>query len=187
MNWPIRKMEPNDRGYIIKSWVLSLRNQFPFSEMSPDALNKYSKRVEALIDTADVLVAHDEKRPDLIYGFVCFEKGKYLGVEAPTMHYIYTRRKFRKNGIAASLFQAAFDEGDCITFTHLTKAVHYAKLKEKWNLKYFDPYFVEGALYSRARQFDAKAIYRTTLARPVSQPPPGEYGRFASSPDDNGG
>lgn len=179
-------MEPGDRGYVIKSWVLSLRNQFPFSEMCPDALSKYSKRVEALIDTADVLVAYDEKRPDLIYGFVCFENGKYLGVDAPTLHYIYTRRKFRNNGIASILFQAAFNKGDRITFTHLTKAVHYAKLKEKWNLKYFDPYYVEGALYSRARQLDARAIYRDSIPAALSHSiAPGDSGP-ATGADDNG-
>lgn len=156
-------MSPDDRGYIIRSWTLSLRNQFPFSEMCPDAISKYAKRVEALIDTADVLVACDEQKPSLIYGFICFETGKYLGVEAPTLHYAYVRSKFRKNGIANQLFAAAFNKGDRITYTHLTKAVNHAKLKAKWNLRYFDPYYVEGALYSRARQFDAKAMYRDAL------------------------
>ena len=160
MNFPIRKMRDGDRGYVIKSWVLSLRSQFPYSEMCSDATAKYSKRVEALIDTADVLIAHDPTSEDLIYGFICYEQGKYLGVDAPTLHYVYTRRSFRKNSIANQLFAAAFPGKQAITYTHLTKAIHHAKLKEKWNLQSYDPYYVEGALYSRARQLDAKAIYR---------------------------
>jgi len=183
LNWPIRKMEDGDRGYIIRSWTLSLRNQFPFSEMCPDAISKYSKRVEALIDTADVLVAHDPERHDLIYGFICFEVGKYLGVEAPTLHYVYTRKTFRNNGVASSLFNTAFNRGDKITYTHLTKAIHHANLKEKWNLAFFDPYYVEGALYSRARQFDAKAIYRDALKRHLPSPSIEQYSRAAATGD----
>lgn len=167
MNLPIRPMQAGDRSYIIKTWVLSLRSQFPFSEMCSDAIAKYSKRVESLLDTADVLVACDTERPDLVYGFICYEQGKYLGVDAPTLHFIHVRYKFRENGIASQMFYTAFPKHEDVTYTHITKALHYAKLKEKWKLRHYDPYYIEGALYSQARKLDAKAMYRDGLEAEV--------------------
>lgn len=163
--FPIRPALQSDRNYIIKSWVRSLSNQFPFSEMSSNAIAKYSKRVEALLDSCVTIVACDEQNSDVVYGFACGEKGLYLGVDSPTLHYVWVRKPFRLYGIASSLVRKIFPDGDKLIYTHITKAVQHADLKRRWNLVEFDPYFIEGALYSRARNLDEGAICRKGASR----------------------
>lgn len=165
---PIRQMRPSDRNYIIKSWVMSLRTQYPFSEMCAEAIAKYSKRVDALIGIAPTLVACDPQNDDVIYGFICYEQGQYLGRDAPTLHYAWTRKKFRNLGIGSQLLDEAFPGRPLLVYTHHTKDITRARLKEKWNLNSFDPYFIEGALYAQARKLDAKAIYWSSLACSLS-------------------
>jgi GNAT superfamily N-acetyltransferase len=154
---PIRPARPGDRNYIIKSWVRSISGQFPFSRMSPTAINKYSKRVESLIDTAITVAACDPQNDDVVYGFACGESGAYLGVESPTLHYVWVRKPFRQRGIGTSLVRTIFPNGEPLIYTHITKAIHNANLEKAWNLSEYDPYYVEGALYSRARALDARA------------------------------
>lgn len=134
--------------------------QFPFSEMSENAVAKYSKRVEALLATAITVVACDPVNDDVIYGFACGESGSYLGVESPTLHYVMVRHNFREHGIGTRLVRTIFPDGAPLIYTHITKAIHHANLKSKWNLVEFDPYYVEGALYSKARNLDAGAVLR---------------------------
>ena len=173
MELPIRPVRPTDHHYIIKSWVMSLRGQFPFSKMSADAICKYSRRVEALLDTAITIVACDPINPDVVYGFACGEAGRYLGVESPTLHYVWVRKNvrdehgniigsLRRRGIGTSLVHTLFPNGESLIYTHITKVIHHAKLEKKWNLCKFDPYFVEGALYAKARNLDKRAIQRNS-------------------------
>lgn len=151
-------MAPSDAPYIIKSWVRSLQKQFPFSEMSAKAVRKYARRVEALLATTVCVVACDKENGDVIYGFACGDCGKYLGIESPTLHYVWVRRSFRQNGIGTCLIRTLFQNGEPLIYTHTTKAIQYASLKKKWNLVEFDPYYIEGALYSQARRLDAHAF-----------------------------
>ena len=167
MDIPVRKMEPGDRSFIIRSWVTSMRAQYPFSAMSRSAIAKYSKRVEALIGIANVLVACDEINPDVVYGFIVYEDGEYLGRDSPTLHMIWVRKKFRNLGIGTHLMFSAFPTLPKIIFTHHTKDITRANLKEKWNLEEYDPYYIEGALYVQARKFDAKAICWNELTNPL--------------------
>ena len=162
MELPIRPVRPTDHNYIIKSWVMSLRGQFPFSKMSADAICKYSRRVEALLDTAVTIVACDPDNPDVVYGFACGETGRYLGVDSPTLHYVWVRKPFRRNGFATSLVHTLFPDGEQLIYTHITKVIHHAKLEKKWNLCNFDPYYIEGALYAKARNLDKRAIQRSS-------------------------
>jgi hypothetical protein len=158
-----RPYRPTDAPYIIKSWVRSLEKQFPYSEMSPAAVGKMAKRIEALLAISACVVACDPVNDDVIYGFACGSCGRYLGVEAPTLHYVWVRRGqsgtpgFRHNGIGTALVKKLFPSNEAIIYTHITKAIHHAGLKEKWNLKQYDPYFIEGALYAEARSLDAYA------------------------------
>lgn len=137
-----------------------MARQFPFSEMSDNAIAKYSQRVSALLDTAVTVVACDPENDDVIYGFACGEGGAYLGVDSPTLHYVMVRHPFRRRGIGTMMVRALFPQAVPIIYTHITKAIHNANLKARWNLYEYDPYYVEGALYSKARHFDAGAIFR---------------------------
>ena len=158
--FPIRKLRPTDVAYIADSWVRSCRSQYPISEMPAKVIKKFGERVCALVSVAEVLIAHDPQNDDVIYGFICYEKGLFLGQNTPTLHYIYTRRDFRKLGIASALFQAAFkDEQAPIAYTQLTRSIKNASLKEKWNLGDFDPYLIEGALFRESHSIDTRAIY----------------------------
>lgn len=132
--------------------------------MSANAISKYSRRVEALLETAITIVACDPQNDDVVYGFACGEQGKYLGVESPTIHYVWVRggrNGLRRFGIASSLVGSMFPGRPHLTYTHITKAIHDYGLERRWNLKDFDPYFVEGALYSKARALDAGAAIKS--------------------------
>ena len=160
VRWPTRSLKATDKNYITKSTVMSLRGQFPFSEMCPDAISKFSARIRALIDTADVLIAPDPEDLNLIYGFICFEKGLYLGKDIPTLHYVWTRKAMRRNGIASTLINTAFGEDHgSLHYTHITRFLNNGNLRKKWQLTKYDPYLVEGALFRDAKQIDVKAIY----------------------------
>jgi ribosomal protein S18 acetylase RimI-like enzyme len=135
--------------------------------MSSGAIAKYSKRVEALVGIAKVVVACDPKNEDVIYGFIVYEEGEYLGRDAPTLHMVWVRKKFRQLGIGSQLLCNAFAGNMPLIYTHHTKDITRAKLKEKWNLVEYDPYYVEGALYVQARKFDAKALYWSELTNSV--------------------
>lgn len=128
--------------------------------MNSDVIRKFGERVCALVSVSNTLIAHDPENDDIILGFITFESGLYLGQHKPTLHYVYVRRRFRKIGIASQLFQEAFpSEQAPIAYTHLTRSIKDAKLKEKWNLGEFDPYLIEGALFRESKCIDAKAIY----------------------------
>ena len=128
--------------------------------MSQNAISKYSKRVKALLSSTATVVACDPVKDDIVYGFACGETGKYLGVEAPTLHYVWVRNKFRRHGLGTALVRTMFPKDGPLIYTHITKAVQYAKLKKKWHLSEYDPYYVEGALYSKARNLDFGAVSR---------------------------
>lgn len=157
MNPPTRDMLPEDVPLIINSWVRTQRQQYPFSVMDSLAIGKYSKRVEALLSVSKTIVACDEQMPDLIYGFICYESGLYLGLrDTPTLHYIWVRSQFRNLGIATHLFGQTEIHGKEIFFTHISKDLKH--VKHKWNLKRYDPFLVEGAIYEGARVLDSKNI-----------------------------
>jgi GNAT superfamily N-acetyltransferase len=127
--------------------------------MSPEAVKKYGKRVSALVGSTITIVACDPVNDDVVYGFACGESGRYIGVESPTLHYVWVRKPFRRRGIGTALVRKLFSNEEPLIYTHITKAIHYANLERKWNLVSYDPYYIEGALYSKARNFDCGAVY----------------------------
>lgn len=160
MNWKTRKYRPTDLSYISDSWVRSCRSQYPFSAMSTDAIRKFGERVCALVSVSETLVCHDPDNEDIIYGFITYEKGLYIGRNIPTLHYIYVRRNFRKLGIASTLFQEALGQEQApIAYTHITRSLKDGNLIQKWQLGDFDPYLIEGALFRESKSIDARAIY----------------------------
>lgn len=166
--WPIRAIKPSDKNYITKTWVMSLRSQFPFSEMSNDAISKFSARIRALIGVAEVCVVYDSKNEDVVYGFCCYETGLYLGRNIPTLHFIWTRKALRQNGVATSLIGHAFPERPVLHYTHITRHLNNGNLRKKWRLESYDPYLIEGALFRDAKNIDARAIYWAQIPGQVS-------------------
>lgn len=160
MNWPVRPIKPTDKNFITRSWIMSMRGQFPVSQLSKEAVSKFSARVRALVDVANVAVVCDPKNEDVIYGFCCYETGLYLGKDIPTLHYIWTRRAMRRNGIGQFLMEYCFGKAlPPIHYTHTTRYLGYGKIKQKWSLKHYDPYLIEGALFRDAKKIDIRAIY----------------------------
>lgn len=170
MNWPTRPLKSTDKNFVTKTWVEQLRwRQYPFCEMSQDAISKLSVRIRSLVDVAKLIIACDEKDDDVIYGFICYEDGPYLGNDTPTLHFVWTRNKLRRNGVANILLSQAFgkDHGP-LHYTHITKALNNGNLKKKWRLKNYDPYLIEGALFRDARKIDTRAIYWSQIPGQVS-------------------
>lgn len=136
MNWPIRPMEPGDRGYVLDTWRRFSRNKFPMSEMSPDAFSKYMARVHAVVGVCPTLVCHDPEDPTLIYGFITYDP------ILRCIHMVNVRNQFRGHNIGTALVRAALGEHGGIKYSMHVKQIN--RLLEKWGLDGFDPYLLEG-------------------------------------------
>ena len=164
MNLPVRPYIDLDLGYVSKSWVNSMRKEYPFHKMSRTAIDKYAERVRALVNVTNVLVATDPEDPATLYGFICYENTPFLGRHTPTLHYVCVANAFRKMGIATSLFNSAFRIREYrMHYTHITRSLKNAGLEKKWNLSDYDPYLIEGALFRESRDIDLRAVYANKI------------------------
>lgn len=139
MNWPIRTMEPGDNNYVLKTWLKFMRSQDPFSRMSTNAYSKYSSRIHGLIRCCDTHVCQDTVDPTLIYGFITFDP------IIKCVHMVNVRKDFRHHHIATSLVNSAFGPGPRhLRYTAYTKYIPMYDLEQKWGLREYDPYIIDG-------------------------------------------
>ena len=128
MNWTIRKYRDSDKAFVSDAWVRSCRKEYHVAEMKGEVIRKFGERVCALLTVSDTLLAVDPVNEDIIYGFICFEKGLFLGQETPTLHYIYVRKDFRKFGIESNLFYHAFADTTALTQKQSTGNIYHVLL-----------------------------------------------------------
>lgn len=126
-----RPMQEGDTPLLFNSWCQQIRRKKPFCGMNDDEFKLYVDSViRFVVVRADVDVVCPDDDDSVIIGFMCSEADKKL------LHYLYIKRKFRREGIARWLMLSRFgsDIGRLpIGLTHpLPYWKHYA---DKWGLR----------------------------------------------------
>ena len=133
----IRRGTPEDAGFVFSYW---LRDAFErcrtYRGMSKALFMRLHHLVlERVVSRSILHVACDPEAPEVVYGFVCAEPN----ASPPILHYIYTKRRFRRCGIARQLLAAA-GCGASFWFTHLTD--DGVGLRKKFPLAEYVPYAI---------------------------------------------
>ena len=156
---PIRQYQPTDAHYIVKTCVRTLQSQFPFSKMSPVARRKLGERILSMLPKIKCLVAHDPQDPWIVYGFLAYEDEQYLSHITPTVHFIWTYKELRNNGIATSLLGQAFGKDwPPLYYTYITDDLRLHGLYNKWRLKHYDPYLAEVPINGQITRIDNRVV-----------------------------
>lgn len=98
----IRLPRPTDQSYIASTWRQSVSSMSHFRQrhLCREQLNDQIDRVMDRSDTR-ALVACLDSDTDYIVGWMCYVDGP----RTPTVHYLYLRRDYRGDGIAARLLE----------------------------------------------------------------------------------
>lgn len=131
MKWTIRPLRSDDIEYVTKTWLLNFR-QSPFASGLGDVVyfNNHNNLILNCLNNANCLLAVDEEMPSFILGYIVFrEKSDPDGPDV--LHWIYTKDKFRNNGIAKSLINEMHKEETVKTVIN----THFADKKQRRYLK----------------------------------------------------
>lgn len=135
---PIRKIALGDRNRILSDW----RNVFTHDTRLSIAPWTYQMTmgpcVEKIVDTSDILIAHDSEEVGLIYGWISYHDD--------VLYMVFVRRDFRRFGIGSSLIDAAFGNPlPKLKFVTKTKDMRkIPRLIEKWKLTTYCPWLLKG-------------------------------------------
>lgn len=131
----IRRADADDAPFIFS---YCLRDHFEHSAFSRGVTKDTYMRIhhmvlERVIARSCVWVACDAEDPTVCYGFVI--------AEGDTLHYLFTKRRFRRLGIARRLLQAAglYAAGPKI-FSHITDTM--VQFRKRWPLAEYVPWAV---------------------------------------------
>jgi hypothetical protein len=96
----VRKAQRSDIPFITSSWLRSNREGFFVRSVGNTVYyHQHHKILEQLLPRSVVLVACNEDDPDQILSWICAE----VVDTALVIHYIYTKKPFRKFGLAKRL------------------------------------------------------------------------------------
>lgn len=116
----IRRYKAGDLPLILDSWLNSFRDG-AFVRGIPDNIyyDRHRRVVDDLLKRSFVLVLCSEKNPNVIVGWLCGEK---TAERALIIHYVYIKRRFRKQGFGRILVQMLLDleKPVAVVYTHKT-------------------------------------------------------------------
>lgn len=121
MTWAIRPAVEADYPFVMDSWQKATRDE-PWSGNVPNnmvaaVLQEALKQL--LMRGARVLIACNPERSDQIVGWVCAEAGREA---EKVVHAIYTKRPFRRMGVARQLLAAVgLRPDDPFPYTYRTR------------------------------------------------------------------
>ena len=120
MSFPvkIRNARESDRPWIMATW-LDANRRSPLSNYLTNTVyfGEHRKLITRILSCSVNLVAAWDKNNDQLFGWVC---GDRIGNEL-IVHFIYTKQKFRRFGIAKKLMnELGYKEGETIVATHIT-------------------------------------------------------------------
>lgn len=116
-------MEDGDRNFVISSWLRSYADQ-QHGMSRPCFFRLYEPLVVSLVDTGIVMVAGLADVPGAILG--------WLAAGDSAVHYVYTKPRWRRLGVAKQLLRGS--DQLAIAYTHEPPA--WATLPARWS---FDP------------------------------------------------
>jgi GNAT superfamily N-acetyltransferase len=127
----IREFIITDQSFIIDSWKKSFYATSEWASRIPkrEFEHRHSALICNLIKESTVLIAAQREEPDIIVGYVVFQRD--------VLHYIYVKEAFRGFGIASKLIAEANFPWR-VRYTHLTDRGR--KICEKLGFIY-SPYF----------------------------------------------
>ena len=143
----VRKAKAMDIPFLTNSWLESFREGFMVSAIPNRAYYAHHHQViEQLLSKATTLIVCPAEEPDIIMGWICAEVMEVYDeankpVPALVIHYVYTKRTFRKAEVAKRLFTFLVEEEKpkMVLATHLTGVG--ARLLRKVNGTY-NPYIL---------------------------------------------
>ncbi len=103
-DWIIRDAMDSDIAFIYRSWIDSYHANSSIGDCPKSLFNREYKEVIDYIltfPTNGTKVACKPDEPDVIFGYVVYEKAKLVGPYL--VHYVYVKENFRKFGIARDL------------------------------------------------------------------------------------
>ena len=130
----VRRADADDAAFVFSYW---LRDHYEHSAFASGiAKSTYMKLhhvlLERIIARSCIWVACDASAPSVLFGFIC--------TEGSTLHYLFTKRRFRRMGIGGLLLRAAFGDEAPAAFSHLTDSM--VALRKRWPLAEYNPYLV---------------------------------------------
>lgn len=138
MRVEIRKMEPQDEGFIYATWLKSYKNSSNFAKRIKNDV--YYPKHHAIVShilvkpSTHVLIAHTHKDPDHILGFLAYEDTD----QGFVAHYMFIKAEFQRIGIGRKLFEMSGMAPDDLVFTHFTYAMD--DFMNKHGGAIYDPY-----------------------------------------------
>lgn len=142
-DWVIRPAESDEINFIYATWLNNYKHYSSLGKSCRTSVFffEYANVLDAILDRSFVLIACFPDTPTVILS--------YLVYEPHTIHYVFTKEVYRKNGIAMSLFLKAFStlgQSGPIDFTHRT--LMSEPIIEKYNIYLqFNPF----KLYQRLK------------------------------------
>lgn len=125
-----RPAEFADRPFMASSWFESYRKGGHSPEVDFGIYKAgQGRRIDTLLSTRLCVVAYLPEEGTEILGWLCRE------VKQPTMHYVYVKQAYRRNGVATFLLEAL---GRPTDYTHQTRAAKFLKPAMQFN-----PYHLE--------------------------------------------
>ncbi len=102
----IRRPRPTDQGYIASTWVHSIGRGTANPKEPGHRRTSLNITVDRMLDDQAVrlLIAAEPTRTDIILGWMAYTPMPGSRI----VHYVYTREKMRRRGIAGELVRKAF-------------------------------------------------------------------------------
>lgn len=138
MQLKIREMIPDDRNFILATWLRSYR-QSPFTKHIPNIIffDAHQRLIEQFWakPSSSTLIASLDEDPMVILG--------YLALDPSAIHFCFVKETLQSNGVARALLKHAhIDLNEVHSFTHFTKPMETAHVKYR-TLRY-NPYLFPG-------------------------------------------
>lgn len=129
----LRDATPEDEAVIMRAWLVGFRDMGDWPQRVEERryFDLHKLTVQKLLAASRTLVACNVERSWQVLGFICWA--------GPKLHWLYTKRFMRRNGIAGELWRRAGQPTKC---SHWTLGAEEL-LRERWGLRY-DPFLLEG-------------------------------------------
>jgi GNAT superfamily N-acetyltransferase len=125
---------PDDEAIVFNAWLMAHRKHgdWPPRLSSQRYFAEHKATVAKLIARSRMLVACNEARPSQVLGFICWE--------GETLHWVFVKQPFRRNGIGRALLLHAFAPGE-VRCSHWTMRAEQMRAKgQPWR---YDPFALE--------------------------------------------